>query len=200
MKRKNKKKGEVTYEDIVEIVEYLVATKSYTYSFDCFEPDDIAQEIRIICLTKLPKFDPEATEPRKWRNFFGRCVDNGLKNLKRDNYVRTSSEYTKKYEKLSPDDNSDEAQKIRKLYNRHHQRIKVKLGIIHAKPLSLIGDISKTPDFEQEVEYKDLEDYLIRNAPGRLKFPLELLLSGDYKSVDYREKRRVQAYVNAIMG
>ena len=84
-RRASKKKGEVTYDDIEEIVEYLVRTKSRSYSFDCYEPADIAQEIRIICMLKLDKFDPEKVQPDKWQNFFGRCVDNGLKNLKRDN-------------------------------------------------------------------------------------------------------------------
>jgi DNA-directed RNA polymerase specialized sigma24 family protein len=194
-RRASKRKGEVTYEDIKEIVEYLVRTKSYSYQFDCYEPDDIAQEIRIICLLKLDKFDPEKTEPDKWQNFFGRCVDNGLKNLKRDNYVRTSSPYKKKFHELEDDDKSEEAEKIRKLYGKFQQRIKQKLGIIHAKPLSLVGEVARATQFEKEMEYKDLENHLVEKAPDHLKISLRLMLAGASKKVTRREKRKVQAYV-----
>ena len=199
-KRAKKKKGDVSYEDIEEIVEYLVRTKSRSYSFDCFAPDDIAQEIRIICLLKLNKFDPEKTEPEKWQNFFGRCVDNGLKNLKRDNYVRTSSPYKKQFHLLEDSDKSEEAEKIRRLYGRFKQRIKQKLGIIHAKPLSLIGDVARHTQFQQEMEYKDLESNLVRKAPDYLKIPLKIMLAGTSKKVTRREKRKVQAYVKSVLG
>lgn len=198
-KRASKKKGEVTYEDIQEIVEYLVKTKSYSYQFDCWEPDDIAQEIRIICLTKLEKFDPEKTQPDKWQNFFGRCVDRALMNLKRDNYVRTSSPYKKKFQQLDDDDKSEEAQRIRELYAAFQARIKERLGIIHAKPLCLIGEISRVAQFEKELEYKDLEENLLAKAPNHLKIPLRLLLNGQSKKVTRREKRKVQAYVESAL-
>lgn len=200
--RAKKKKGEVTYEDIEDIVEYLVATKSYSYQFDCYGRDDIAQEIRIICLKKLPKFDPEKVKPEKWKNFFGRCVDNGLKNLKRDNYIRTSSPYKKKYEQLDETDTSKEAQKIRKLYKRFQERIKKKLGILHACPISPIQDIIKNDKFAYEMEYKELERHLIEKANNSIDDnivePLRKMLAGE-KGVTKREKQKVQNFVNRIL-
>lgn len=198
-KRASKKKGEVTYDDIKDIVEYLVRTKSYSYKFDCWEPDDIAQEIRIICLSKLEKFDPEKTQPDKWQNFFGRCVDRALMNLKRDNYVRTSSPYKKKFQQLNESDKSPEAEKIRERYAAFQARIKERLSIIHAKPLCLIGEISRETDFEQDLEYKDLEEHLLDSAPNHLKIPLRLMLSGKAKKVTRREKRKVQSYVKSML-
>ena len=198
-KRASKKKGEVTYDDIKDIVEYLAKTKSWSYSFDCWEPDDIAQEIRIICLLKLDKFDPEKTEPGKWQNFFGRCVDRALMNLKRDNYVRTSSPYKKKFFDLDEKDTSPEAEKIRELYGAFQRRIKEKLDIIHAKRLYLVAEVSKINQFEEELEYKDLEENLLENAPGHLKIPLRLMLAGKNKKVTRREKRKVQAYVESAL-
>lgn len=197
--RANKKRGEVTFEDIRSIVEYLVNTKSRSYSFDCWEPEDIAQEIRIICLLKLDKFDPEKTDPEKWQNFFGRCVDNGLKNLKRDNYIRTSSPYKKRFNDLEDGDESEEANKVRELYGRFQKRIKQKLGIIHAKPLCLIGDVRGHAHFEKEMEYKDLEEHLIDNAPSHLRIPLGLMLSNSRDKVTKREKRKVQDYVERAL-
>ena len=198
-KRSKKKRGEVSYNDISEIVEYLVRTKSRSYSFDCFTADDIGQEIRIICLLKLDKFDPEKTEPEKWQNFFGRCVDHGLKNLKRDNYIRTSSPYKKKFEQLEDSDKSEDAEKVRLLYGRFQKRIRTKLGIIHAKPLSLIGDVAKHTQFEQAMEYKDLEKHLVSSAPDHLKIPLRMLLAGATKEVSRREKRKVQMHVKSVL-
>ena len=197
--RKNKKKGEVTYSDIEDIVEYLVKTKSRSYSFDCYAPDDIAQEIRVICLTKLKKFDPEKTDPEKWQNFFGRCVDNGLKNLKRDRYIRTASPHKKKFEDLDDDDTSDEAQKTRKLYAKFQKRIKIQLGIIHAQPISLVGDISNHCSFKENTEYKELEEYLIVLSPDNILSPLKKMLSGLHKDVSRRDKKKVQEFVKKIL-
>ena len=76
-----KKSPRLTYADIEDIVEYLVKTKSYGYTFDCYTTADIAQEIRIICFNALGKLDMDRVKDGKLQNFFGRCVDNGLKNL-----------------------------------------------------------------------------------------------------------------------
>lgn len=59
MTSESKKKHNLKYEDIEDIVEYLVKTKAYGYAFDCYSTDDIAQEIRIICLTKLESLTPK---------------------------------------------------------------------------------------------------------------------------------------------
>jgi len=93
MSEKKKNKHNLTYDDIEDIVEYLVKTKSYGYTFDCYTIDDIAQEIRIICLNALSKLDPERVKDGKLQNFFFFFLDNGLKNLKRDNYVGASTPY-----------------------------------------------------------------------------------------------------------
>jgi DNA-directed RNA polymerase specialized sigma24 family protein len=198
-RRATKKKGEVTYDDIQDIVEYLVKTKSRSYAFDCYSYEDIAQEIRIICLKKIEKFDPEKTDPEKWQNFFGRCVDNGLKNLKRDNYIRTSSPYKKTFHELEDSDESPEAQRIRKLYGDFQKRIKAQIGIIHARPISLMGEIKNNAEFEEEMEYKDLEEHLVKAAPEYIRIPLRMMLKGNIKGVSKKEKRKVQAYVKEYL-
>ncbi len=165
-KTKTIKTKKLEYNDIVDIVEELVKIKSRSYSFDIYEYNDIAQEIRIICFNVLSKFDPTKVGSReKWKNFFGRCVDNGLKNLKRDNYIRSAFPYRKQLEKLEADDKSEEAKKIRKLWAKFQGNIKAKLGIIHAKSLSAIGfDVVKHDRFSLEMEYKDQGGFLIEKA------------------------------------
>jgi len=190
----------ITYNDIEDIIEYLVKTKSRNYSFDCFEPDDIGQEIRIICLNALPKLRPDEQPRDKWVNFFGRCVDNGLKNLKRDRYIRTSFADKKKYEQLEDEDKSDEAKELRRKWAKHQKNIKKKLAIKHAVSIDGLTDLIKNNKFEYEMEYKDLEKHLVEQADDEIVIPLKLMLNGRAKEVSRKEKRRVQAFVKKILG
>ena len=197
----NQPEAPSSYEDIEDIVEYLVKVKSRFYSFDCYTEEDIAQEIRIICFRALEKFDPAKVGGRdKWQNFFGRCVDNGLKNLKRDNYIRVSFPYRKKLEQLEDDDNSEEAKKIRKLWAKFQDNIKAKLGIIHAKSINVIGsDRIPNNKFEEEMEYRDLERFLLEKADDAILEPLVLILAGRGKEVSKSDKRKVHTFVRRIM-
>ncbi|TFH22710.1 hypothetical protein E4G67_04045 [Candidatus Bathyarchaeota archaeon] len=189
----------IKYDDIQDIVEYLVRTKSRNYAFDCFGADDIGQEIRIICLNALPKLKPDEQPRDKWVNFFGRCVDNGLKNLKRDRYVRTSFADKKKYEQLEEEDESGNAQELRRKWQKHQRNIQKKLAIKHTVPLDGLADFIKNDKFEHEMEYKDLEKHLIEQANDDIVIPLSLMLAGRAKEVSRKEKRRVQAFVKKIL-
>lgn len=198
MGQKKKTKHNITYEDIEDIVEYLVKTKAYTYSFGSYTPEDIAQEIRIICFNAIKKLDPDRVKDGKMQNFFGRCVDNGLKNLKRDNYVRASSPYRKKFEQLKDDDKSPEADEIRKKFTHHQKGVKRKLAIRHARPIEGLAELIKNERFEKEMEYKDLERFLLERATDDVIIPLKLILSGNIKKVSRKEKRRVQQFVKKL--
>jgi len=189
----------LTYQDIEPIVEYLVKTKSHTYAFGTFGADDIAQEIRIICLNALGKVDPDRVVDGKLQNFFGRCVDNGLKNLKRDNYVRATSPYKKKFEQLDENDDSEEAREIRAKWERHQKNVKRKLAIRHASPIDDMSELLKNERFQREMEYKDLERYLLEKATDDLIVPLKLILCGKVKEVSRSEKRRVQQFVKKTL-
>lgn len=195
---KSERRHSLTYKDIEEIVEHLVRTKAYGYTFDCYTQDDIAQEIRIICLNALNKLDPERVKDGKLQNFFGRCVDNGLKNLKRDNYVRASTPYRKKAQQLEDDDKSPEAEEIRAKFAHHQEGVKRKLAIRHAAPIDGLTELINNERFEKEMEYKDLERYLIEKAPSDILVPLKLILSGRSKEVSRKEKRRVQQFVKKL--
>lgn len=198
MDKKIQKKHSLRYEDIEDVVEYLVRTKAYNYTFDCYTQDDIAQEIRIICFNALNKLDPERVKDGKLKNFFGRCVDNGLKNLKRDNYVRASTPYRKKFHELDNGDDSPEAQEIRKKFAHHQKGVKRKLAIRHAAPIDGLAELINHERFQKEMEYKDLERYLLEKAPDDVLAPLKLILSGKAKEVSRKEKRKVQQFVKKL--
>jgi len=75
------------YEDIQDLVEYLVETNSYKYTFDGFAVEDIAQEIRKKCFLLLDKWNNKKGEGNPiW--FFGLSIQNHLKNLRRDHNIK----------------------------------------------------------------------------------------------------------------
>lgn len=187
-----------TYNDIEDIVEYLVRTKCRNYTFECFDKDDIAQEIRMLCLKALPKLD--TARPRdKWVNFFGRSVDNGLKNLKRDRYVRASFPDKKRLEGLDSNDQSENAQKLRLKWQKHQENIKCKLAIKHPSSIDGLADLIRNGKLDNELIYNELEGYLLEKADEDIMEPLRLILSGKIGEVTKNEKRRVQAFVRKIL-
>ena len=155
-KAKKKKKPiqtDVKYDDITQIVEYLVKTKSRNYTFDCWTEDDIAQEIRIICFKALDHFDVGRVKPDKWQNFFGRCVDNGLKNLKRDNYIRSSPPCKGDCGFLHAEERTNaNIGTVCKRWLRFRRNIQRKIRVLHPIPIDIIGDSVRDVSIEDQVE------------------------------------------------
>lgn len=87
---KLKDKTDLTYSDIHDLVEYLVETNAYKYTFDGFTSDDIGQEIRKKCFLLLNKWNGDKAKQSGnpvW--FFGVSIQNHLKNLRRDNSIKS---------------------------------------------------------------------------------------------------------------
>jgi hypothetical protein len=193
-------KKRIKYEDIHDIVEYLVKTKSYPYAFGCWTPDDIAQEIRLICFQKIKHFDPTRVEEDRWKNFFGRCVDNALKNLKRDNYLRTSPPVRVDIDGMTP----SEVLEFKKTedyarWKRFQSNLQRKLKILHPIPIDALGDTIKHNRLEAELEYKDLEKHVVDSIAPELKEPLRNMLDGKGKTVSKKDKRKVQAFIKKFL-
>ena len=203
MKTKTKSelvKKRIKYEDIEDIVEYLVRTKSYSYSFGSWAPEDIAQEIRLICFQKIKHFDPTRVDKDRWKNFFGRCVDNALKNLKRDNYLRTSPPVRVDIDDMTP----EEVLEFKKTedysrWKKFQVNLQRKLRILHPIPIDALGDTIKHNKLEAELEYKDLEKHVVDSISPDLRGPLCLMLDGKGKSVSKKDKRKVQAFVKKLL-
>lgn len=85
--KKLRDQSNLVYDDIQELVEYLVETNAYKYTFDGFSTDDIGQEIRKKCFLLLEKWNNKKGEGNPiW--FFGLSVQNHLKNLHRDHNIK----------------------------------------------------------------------------------------------------------------
>jgi len=74
--------GTLEYNDIHDIVEYLIKAKSAKIkTIGIYDSDDIAQEVRVKCFKIINKF---SSSKGSAVNFFGVCIDNSLTDLKED--------------------------------------------------------------------------------------------------------------------
>jgi len=195
-KKKSKKQKKLTYKDIEHIVEYLVKVKSDKYTFDYYDTDDIGQEIRIICFKVLGHFDFEKVKEDKWVNFFGRCVDNALKNLKRDKYIRFASTCNK--ECILLHENDDDMSKVCKRWVNHQANNEKKKKIKHPVSIDLVGEI--TDDyFENNIIAEDIKRYIIDNIEDSLRPTLMQLLNGVDKKISPKVIEKVQLSVRQIL-
>lgn len=192
-KKKNQK---ISYEDIEAIVEQLVRIKSNNAVFDCWEIDDIAQEIRIICLNALEHFDEDRVIDSKTINYFGRCVDYRLQNLKRDKYIRFTPHFTKEQinEAIS-DPNSDMAAKYEKFKENVKRRKKVK----HPISIEQTGEKTCKFNFINEVDAKDFCNFLVNNIEEELREPLLRMISGNEKGISKEIKERIRNFVMEML-
>ena len=81
--------GTLEYSDIHSIVEYLIKAKSAKIkTIGIYDPDDIAQEVRVKCFKIMHKY---ASNKGSAVNFFGVCIDNALIDLIRRHTLRKSN-------------------------------------------------------------------------------------------------------------
>lgn len=76
----------IAYEDASTLVEKIVSLKKKKYQFPGVDPEDTAQDIRVICWEALSRFDP-ARMGKSVFHFVARCVDNRLYNQFRGIYL-----------------------------------------------------------------------------------------------------------------
>lgn len=190
----------LTYKDIEPIVEYLVKVKAHKETFDCWDTEDIAQEIRIICLGALKKFNVERVTTNKGIiNYFGTCVDNRLRNLKRDRYIRFTPPFPKatvKEVEANPEDNPELFTKLARFRETIEHQKKIK------NPVSIeaIGHTKIEIDyFEEEILANDTRRYIIENIEDNLRPALIIILDGDKNKISTRVRRRIQESVKAIL-
>lgn len=69
----------IAYNDATSLVETIVSLKKKKYQFPGVDPDDMAQDIRVICWEALSRFD-QAKLGKSIFHYVARCVDNRLYN------------------------------------------------------------------------------------------------------------------------
>lgn len=73
-----------TYESLRDDIERLVSMKCNLYTIPGYDLEDVSQEIRVMCIRALEKYDPSKNHSTPF-HYLARCVDNRLRNLLRDN-------------------------------------------------------------------------------------------------------------------
>jgi hypothetical protein len=165
-----------------------------------YSPEDIGQEIRIICFKALQHFDVTRVEKDRWTNFFGRCVDNGLKNLKRDNYIRPSTPCPVDCSYLHGDEYlTNEVDGVCKRWLKHRENIQRRIGVIHPVNIEAVGDVVRDFKMDDEGQYRDLRNFLIEKLPVELHKPLDEMLAGRGSKLSLNQRRKVQKAVKALL-
>lgn len=192
--------GELTYTDIEPIVEYLVRVKATENTFDCYDIDDIAQEIRIICWTALETFSADRAKSYKQVvNYFGRCVDTRLQNVKRDNYIRFSPPFSKaELREISdnPDEHPEKLEKLTKFKDgiREQQKIKNPTNIEnigHNEAVDVVVGGS--------LEAEEMRNQLVEGIDDDLREPLINMMNGDKRKVKIEVREQVRASVRFLL-
>lgn len=190
----------IKYSDIADIVENLVKLKASSYRFDHFDTDDVAQEIRIICLKALNHFEVDKIDKDKWANFFGRCVDNGLKNLKRDNYVRFTPSCTGECNLLHGDEFiNSELDGICKKWVKFKINLKKKLNIKH--PVKSDAVLQKIPNknFEAEIDNKEYIQYVLAPLDDKLKKKITDILAGNKRGLSSQDIKKINEILGGVL-
>ena len=86
MKKNEVHPSGLTYNDAHDIVETIVSMKKGKYNYPGHDPEDLAQDIRIMCWEALDKFDNSKVGKSVF-HFVAKCVDNGLYNKFRGIYL-----------------------------------------------------------------------------------------------------------------
>jgi hypothetical protein len=76
----------ISYDDARGLVETIVSMKKTKYNYPGHDPDDLAQDIRLICWEALKKLDPDKLGKSVF-HFVAKCVDNALYNKFRGVYL-----------------------------------------------------------------------------------------------------------------
>lgn len=177
----------------------MAKVKSSTYKFDCWDADDIAQEIRIVCYKVVSHFDWNRVGEGAVVSFFGKCVDNAMKNLKRDNYIRYSSPCRSDCSFLHSDSPDDKLTQVCKKWLNHKERQEKKKIIKNPISIEIVGHHIHDNTFQESVEVEDTKRFLIANIENELRNGLINMLSGNKKAVDIKIRRKVQASVKKIL-
>jgi len=169
------------YEDMADDIERIVSMKAYKYKIPGYTREDIGQEIRMVCIKALQKFDLSKIHGKPF-HYLARCVDNYLINLRRDNDAYLSRK------KL---DEADEAT---------HHRIAEKHKIYY--PISLADDESvQFLKKRSEVEYSpsELHDSVLLLLPSGLHNSYNLLIVHGQEAIPKHHFSQIKKVVLEVL-
>lgn len=143
------------------IIAEIASTTSKRQTFAYFTPDDIAQEIWVICVRALGGYNESLGS---LEHFLRRCVNNRLRNLRRDRYFRPS--YGDKTKDAG---------------------VKARISIVNAASLNspehgdaaVFSTLRHVPEPQESVMASDLAISLMQIMPSGLLLDFQALLDGE---------------------
>ncbi len=79
----------LAYADVEDLIETIVSMKKGKYNYPGHDPEDLAQDIRIMCWESLKQYD-EGKVGKSRFHFLAKCVDNALYNKFRGIYLHNN--------------------------------------------------------------------------------------------------------------
>lgn len=197
----------ILYEDAEDMVETIVSMKKSKYNFPGVDPEDLAQDIRLMCWEALEKKFDDSKVGKSVFHFVARVVDNGLYNKFRGVYLDNNPPCLRceHYQKATKTCAIDEIGCDRIV--NYRKRMAQKRAI--AAPLSYNAhlDNEEGSDFsaheslsvESTTGVCDLDDSFRSSLDEELVPYYDLMVKGDMESVPVKMRRAVQRQVRAII-
>ncbi len=192
----------IHYEDATSLVETIVSLKKKKYQFPGVDPEDTAQDIRMICWEALSRFDP-AKMGKSVFHFIARCVDNRLYNKFRGVYLDNNPPCLRcpEYEKSTKTCMIDEigCDRIVQYRDRMSRRRAI------AAPSSYSLDAEDSEAIPHSVVtgsltgVSDLSDELRSNLSPELRTYYDKIINGGGNEVPPSILKTIQAQVKAII-
>ena len=197
----------IPYESVQDLVETIVSMKKAKYNFPGVDPEDLAQDIRMICWEKLEnKFEPDKVGKSIF-HFVARCVDNALYNKFRGIYLDNNPpclrcpEYIKETKGCKIDEVG--CDRIVSYRNRMARRRAIAAPLSYNACLNSDTDADFTHYGSFSVDSNtgvcDLDDTLRSELDEGLVPYYELMVKGDIEAVPMHYRRLVQRQVKLIL-
>jgi len=167
----------ISYEDVAEDIERLVSMKVNLYVIPGFDREDVAQEIRMVCVKALAKYDESKNHSTPF-HFLARCADNRLRNLVRDNAATLPK--SKKNDKKAQE-------RVRKKRALHSA-----LSVGHDIPEDAIGD------YNESHSASDLKESVELNLPEDVKVSFSILIKSGPPAIPKNHLKLIKKVIREL--